>query len=51
MGLSHAARSCRPNASITRETGQPVVLDALDTALLDLLQRDASLPVRTGSAP
>lgn len=25
---------------------QPVPLDALDTALLDLLQRDASLPVR-----
>lgn len=34
----------------------PVVLDALDTALLDLLQRDASLPVRAladqvGSSP
>lgn len=27
-------------------TGRPVTLDALDTALLDLLQRDASLPVR-----
>lgn len=26
--------------------GLPVMLDALDTALLDLLQRDASLPVR-----
>ena len=34
----------------------PVALDALDTALLDLLQRDASLPVRAladevGSSP
>jgi Lrp/AsnC family leucine-responsive transcriptional regulator len=34
----------------------PVTLDALDTALLDLLQRDASLPVRAladqvGSSP
>lgn len=34
----------------------PVVLDALDTALLDLLQRDAALPVRAladqvGSSP
>lgn len=43
----------------SRKTTQPparVVLDALDTALLDLLQRDASLPVRTladrvGSSP
>lgn len=38
------------------QDGQPVVLDALDTALLDLLQRDATLPVRTladrvGSSP
>jgi len=28
------------------KNGLPVILDALDTALLDLLQRDASLPVR-----
>ncbi len=28
------------------KTGQPAALDALDTALLDLLQRDASQPVR-----
>ena len=27
-------------------TGEPVALDALDAALLDLLQRDASLPLR-----
>jgi Lrp/AsnC family leucine-responsive transcriptional regulator len=38
------------------KNGQPVVLDALDTALLELLQRDASLPVRAladkvGSSP
>lgn len=36
--------------------GLPVILDALDTALLDLLQRDATLPIRTladrtGSSP
>ncbi|MBB3178709.1 Lrp/AsnC family leucine-responsive transcriptional regulator [Variovorax sp. Sphag1AA] len=40
----------------TGKNGIPVALDALDTALLDLLQRDASLPVRTladqvGSSP
>ena len=28
------------------KAGQPAALDALDTALLDLLQRDASQPVR-----
>lgn len=38
------------------KNGLPVSLDALDTALLDLLQRDASLPVRAladqvGSSP
>jgi Lrp/AsnC family leucine-responsive transcriptional regulator len=31
----------------SEKKGQPVALDALDTALLDMLQRDASLPVRT----
>ncbi|NDY92068.1 Lrp/AsnC family transcriptional regulator [Ideonella sp. TBM-1] len=40
----------------TRPTTRPVALDALDTALLDLLQRDASLPMRelaerVGSSP
>ena len=30
--------------------GQRVALDAVDTALLDLLQRDASLPMRTLAA-
>ena len=30
--------------------GQRVALDAIDTALLDLLQRDASLPMRTLAA-
>jgi len=39
-----------------RTSALPVALDALDTALLDLLQRDASLPMRTladkvGSSP
>jgi Lrp/AsnC family transcriptional regulator, leucine-responsive regulatory protein len=39
-----------------RKRSQPVALDALDTALLDLLQRDASVPVRSladklGSSP
>jgi Lrp/AsnC family leucine-responsive transcriptional regulator len=38
------------------KNGQPIVLDALDTALLDLLQRDAAIPMRTladqvGSSP
>jgi Lrp/AsnC family leucine-responsive transcriptional regulator len=38
------------------QKGLPAALDALDTALLDLLQRDASLPVRAladqvGSSP
>jgi Lrp/AsnC family leucine-responsive transcriptional regulator len=34
----------------TASSSQRVALDALDTALLDLLQRDASLPVRTLAA-
>lgn len=38
------------------KNGQPVVLDAIDTALLNLLQTDATMPVRTladqvGSSP
>lgn len=38
------------------KSGPPVVLDALDSALLDLLQRDATLPMRAladqvGSSP
>lgn len=45
-----------PTSRKTTQPPAPVVLDALDTALLDLLQRDASLPVRTladrvGSSP
>ncbi len=41
---------------ITEKASEPVALDALDTALLDLLQRDASLPMRAlaerlGSSP
>jgi len=45
-----------PTSRKTTQSPAPVVLDALDTALLELLQRDASLPLRTladrvGSSP